>query len=247
MKFTSKKFLSLKIKQQHKKLSEIVRKIYEDYVKQDIKNDELIQFYNQICEWIGQKPILDFDLEQLSCSFHWHLSLSKQSLKEHRLLPCISSKDRQINSTRDFLPIDIYLDHLRSAHNVGSIIRTVEAMRIGAVHFSSEMMSTKHPQVIKTSMGSHAFVSCLECEDIKKLKKPLLVLETCDQAVSVYDYKFPSTFTLVLGNEEFGVSRSIFEQADVFLNIPMYGVKNSLNVANAFALVCGEIRRQKQF
>jgi tRNA G18 (ribose-2'-O)-methylase SpoU len=49
---------------------------------------------------------------------------------------------------------------------------------------------------------------------------------------------------LVLGNEALGVDRSVLEQCDGIVEIPLRGYKNSLNVATACAVVMFEILRR---
>jgi tRNA G18 (ribose-2'-O)-methylase SpoU len=47
----------------------------------------------------------------------------------------------------------------------------------------------------------------------------------------------------VVGNELTGVSPSVIAQADLALEIPMAGVKQSLNVAVAFGIAAFELGR----
>ena len=49
---------------------------------------------------------------------------------------------------------------------------------------------------------------------------------------------------LVLGNEVTGVPPSVLDQLDVIVEIPTFGVKNSLNVAACAPIVVYEILRQ---
>ena len=48
---------------------------------------------------------------------------------------------------------------------------------------------------------------------------------------------WPQRLVLVLGNEEYGPSPSAMAAYDAFVTLPMFGRKNSLNVANAAAEV----------
>jgi tRNA G18 (ribose-2'-O)-methylase SpoU len=143
-------------------------------------------------------------------------------------------------------PIAIYLDNLRSAHNVGSVIRTVEALAIGSLYFSCQTPFITHQQVQNTAMGSTQWVSCYQGVDLSSLPRPIVVLETSPEALSLYEFIFPSSFTLVIGNEEYGCSDETLKLADYLVEIPLRGCKNSLNVANAFAIAAGEISRQKR-
>jgi len=51
---------------------------------------------------------------------------------------------------------------------------------------------------------------------------------------------------IIMGNEEFGINTDIINLTDFKTIIPMYGVKNSLNVSNAFSIVCSKMRELEQ-
>jgi tRNA G18 (ribose-2'-O)-methylase SpoU len=138
----------------------------------------------------------------------------------------------------------VYLERLRSAHNVGSILRTVEGLGLGTVYFAEGTPFIDHHQVKSCSMESYNWVNCFKIHSLSELPRPLILLETGDDATGVHEFQFPDTFTLAVGNEETGCSDSLLAAADCIVQIPMRGRKNSLNVANAFALTAGEIVRQ---
>ena len=60
-----------------------------------------------------------------------------------------------------------------------------------------------------------------------------------------FPFNYYSIFTLILGNEEYGISDKVLKEVDFLIKIPMMGRKNSLNIANAFAIAAYEIRRKK--
>lgn len=240
--FSEKKFLMLPFERQHKKLAELLRFAYEQLNKKEISEE--IRVYNQLCTWINAKPLESLSFKNIADRYHWHLQTANQSLKEHRLLPAIRKGDRQEGSVP--WEIDIYLDHLRSAHNVGSILRTTEALALGSVYFSTDTPFIDHKQVQDASMGTYQWLNCYQGPCFKTLKRPLIAIETSDEALCLYDFLFPEAFTLVMGNEEYGCSDQVLAEADILIEIPLRGRKNSLNVANAFAMVAGEIQRQKR-
>ncbi len=241
--FTKKKFLKLDIKKQHKKLSEILRQIYEKLLlKQYI--DHLLKHYLQLCNWIGIQPLKSKDLKDIADRYHLHLKKANINLKEHNLLPTIRSIDGK-NKEQPFLKNAIYLDGLRSAFNVGNIIRTAEALRIGKIYFNEKTPFIDNEKVQKTSMGSYQLIKCINKFDLKDLPKPFIGLDTSNKSISLYDFIFPEKFTLILGNEEYGISNKMLQKIDYLVEIPMLGFKNSINVASAFAICSSEIRRQK--
>ncbi len=232
--FTQPKFLSLKESQQHKKAGEILRKIHEG-------DKTYLPLYRSIESWLSLLPLDLTSPEQLSNRFHYHLSLAKLSCQEHRLLHV-----RHFDTPSDipFLPIHIYLDRLRSAFNVGSILRTVEAFRLGTVHFCPKTPTPFHPKVQKASMGASSLVPYIESADYTELPRPWICLETASPSQNLRNFPFPKKFTLFLGNEETGITKDILIKADTIVEIPLVGSKNSLNVAAAFAIAAAEIRAQ---
>lgn len=241
---SERKFHQLTPQQQHKRCADILRNIYQSMQSNEAGQEYLLQSYLQMLKWMGY-PKIQFTLnpQNISDAFHLHLEKAGLALKEHNLLSPQRRGDRTTSSAP--WPIDIYLDNLRSAHNVGSILRTVEAFALGNVFFSLQTPFIDNPKVQKTSMGTLDNLTCSQGITLNQLKKPIIALETCRDALNLFSFTFPESFTLVLGNEEYGCSSTTLEQADYRLEIPLRGKKNSLNVANAFASVATEIARQK--
>lgn len=241
--FTKPKFLSLDFKQRHKKCAELLRSYYEKLHKGQSLDPDAFFYYNQLLAWLKEEPYANHDLKSLSNQYHWHLARAGHSLKEHNLLPHIRTGDRTPQS--GFPETAIYLDNVRSAYNVGSILRTAEALRIGKVYFSPKTPFIGNEKVDRTAMGAAQIVPCFQNIPLSSLPRPIIALDTSDEALSVSDFLFPETFTLILGNEEYGISNESLQCADYLIQIPLLGAKNSLNVACAFAIAAAEIRRQK--
>lgn len=238
-----RKFLGLSSEKQHKICAETLKSAYLKLLNgQDFSSEA--EDYQQLCTWMSTAPqeILQ-NAQNISNLYHFHLKRADISLREHDFLPHVRKGDK-VDKNPEFLPHTIYLDHLRSAHNVGSILRTVEAFALGEVFFSPMTPYIDHPQVVNTSMGCHQWVNCRQNVSIDLLPRPMIALETSHRAISLYEYTFPSIFSLVIGNEEYGCSDEVLETADVIIEIPLMGRKNSLNAANAFAIAAAEIRRQ---
>ncbi|HRW58730.1 MAG TPA: TrmH family RNA methyltransferase [Chlamydiales bacterium] len=240
--FTEKKFNELDLQKQHKKCAELIREIYEEVLRGNLQHEKLKQ-YNTQAKWLSIPQIENFDLKTLSNTYHLHLSKANLTLKEHNLLPEIRRTDR-LTEKEGFQDNCIYLDQVRSAYNVGNILRTAEALRIGKIYFSKNTPFINNHKVIKTSMGAYEFIPCYNEAELKDLPRPFIGLDTSDEAIPVYDFIFPKRFTLLLGNEEFGLSDSSLKEIDYLLEIPMLGRKNSMNIASAFAITAGLIRKQ---
>jgi tRNA G18 (ribose-2'-O)-methylase SpoU len=238
LQFTKRKFLSLDLKQRHKKCAEQLRICYER-LRQNEEPD-----FSEYDAWIAWMKLLPFrysDKKALADRYHWHLQEAGLFLKEHNLLPFVRKLDRAPKT--DFLPNAIYLDNVRSAYNVGSILRTVEALRIGTVYFSEKTPFIDNEKVQRTAMGAAEIVPVQRGTLLSALPRPLIALETSDEGYTLEDFTFPDRFTLILGNEEYGVSDESLMLADELVQIPLCGMKNSLNVACAFAIAAAKIRR----
>lgn len=176
--------------------------------------------------------------EEIELRFHSHSLASGRGLAEADFLQ-LSIGDR--TTAEEWLNIHTYLDGLRSCHNVGSILRTVEAFRLGPVYFSGDMMPKNHPQLQKTSMGAWQHVTIKQNEEPPR---PWIALETVPEAPPFNEWIYPVGCSLIVGNEERGINNDLLKRADAVVTIPLAGYKNSLNVANAFAILAAEVAMQ---
>jgi 23S rRNA (guanosine2251-2'-O)-methyltransferase len=148
-------------------------------------------------------------------------------------------------------PIYVVLDNLRSAFNVGSIVRSADCARVQKVFFCGITAHPPNSKVIKTAMGAMDYVAWEYCpttveavEKIKKEKVKVIGLEVTDASKPFDQLNYPNPIGLVVGNEALGISREVLEMADEIVQIPMLGFKNSVNVAVAFGVVVFEVVRQ---
>ncbi|MBD3241798.1 MAG: TrmH family RNA methyltransferase [Chitinivibrionales bacterium] len=141
-------------------------------------------------------------------------------------------------------PLYIVLDNLRSAFNVGAIFRLCDAMRVEGLLLCGYTAHPPHVKLEKTSLGTidyvpwHWFPTALEAVSwLRERGIAVWAAETCSHAVPYTQATWPERVALVLGNEALGVSRNVLEACDTVVEIPLYGFKNSVNVATACAVV----------
>jgi 23S rRNA (guanosine2251-2'-O)-methyltransferase len=149
------------------------------------------------------------------------------------------------------LPLVAILDNLRSAFNVGSIFRTSEAARIEEIVLCGITPYPPHPQIDRTGLGTvdrvrwRHFVSTVDAiKDLRRRAVPVWAVELTEEARSLREIAFPRPVALVFGHERAGVSPEVLRAADGTVKIPLYGRKNSLNVASAYAVLVFEVLRQ---
>ncbi len=141
-------------------------------------------------------------------------------------------------SERTVFPHFLYLDHLRSPYNVGSIFRSAEAFGVERIYLSPGSASPLHERAKRTSRGTVDGVSWdyRELEDTEDM--PVFALET--GGTDITSFEFPGRGICIIGSEETGVSPSALERAEKSLgrvSIRQYGVKGSINVASAVAVL----------
>ncbi len=147
------------------------------------------------------------------------------------------------------------LDNVRSAYNVGSILRSAEGLGLRHLYLAGITPAPGSPKVGKTALGAEVSVSWSYHNNgldlVRQLRdrgRPVWVLENMptskpiDAMATVADGG--PVPVLVVGNEQTGVDPGIIELSDERLCIPMVGTKASFNVAIAFALAAYLLTRR---
>jgi len=177
--------------------------------------------------------------------------IEKKTLDYSSLVSC---KDKIAPTNAKPMPISIIFEHIRSAHNVGSMLRTCEAMGVAKVYLCGYTAGPEHKSVAKSSCGSHTMLDYEPYRDtvslITKLKsqnKIILGLETAHTAISLQDidsFVIPQhKYVFVVGNEGHGISAPVLQSCHKLIRVPMFGSKNSLNVSVCLAMVLWEFRK----
>lgn len=148
-------------------------------------------------------------------------------------------------------PLTIILDNVRSAHNVGNILRAAEAARVSEVQLCGITPGPPNPKVLKTAVGSAEYVpysrSGSTLEAVRNLQRKgvhVLGVETTSKSMPMWKTCMPQPLALVFGNELVGVHADVLEACDGLVCIPTNGIKNSLNVATCASILMWEAMRQ---
>lgn len=166
--------------------------------------------YYYLLNILGESPA-DWDMVDEGGNIDW----SKRMVKEHYL----------------------YLDHLRSPYNVGSIFRSSESFGVQKIYLSSGCASPEHPRSRRTSRDTVDGVLWGEM-DLSDIDMPIFALELGGKDLS--EFEFPKCGICIIGSEESGVSKEALAYADASLgrvSIKQYGAKGSINVSAATAIL----------
>jgi len=131
---------------------------------------------------------------------------------------------------------------VRSAFNVGSIFRTAEAARATHLHLCGITPYPPNVQLDRTALGTALRVPSTH---YRQTRDAILALraegvtihavEIDSRARSFRETPLPRPGALVFGHEVAGIDPEILAIADAIVALPMWGRKNSLNVA----VTCG--------
>ena len=148
------------------------------------------------------------------------------------------------------IPISILVENVRSVHNVGSIFRSADGFGADKIYLTGYTAHPPREDLHKTALGAEDTVPWEYYENpldaaevIKKQGIPLILIEQTKQSKSMYeiDLEFPLCF--IVGNEVSGVSEELSNMANIHVELPMRGVKQSLNVSVAAGVVGYEFAR----
>ncbi len=147
-------------------------------------------------------------------------------------------------------PFYVICDNIRSLENIGSIFRTADALSVDKIFLCGICGKPPHHKISKTALGAEKWIDWEHCgktwQVVDRLKKENVLIVALEQEKNALLYtKFKPKFPLVLiiGNEVKGISSSVLKRADKIIFLPMFGKKESLNVAVAFGIAGYEIRR----
>jgi 23S rRNA (guanosine2251-2'-O)-methyltransferase len=157
----------------------------------------------------------------------------------------------------DVRTIVLIVHNVRSTHNVGSLLRTAEGLGVKKVYLTGYTPYPKHAQdarlphiankldqqIHKTALDAENLVEWAYEPDVsvvlQKLRAEAFVIgatEQTSEAVPLPEWQPPEKIALIVGREVEGIEPEVLEQADVHLEIPMFGTKESFNVVQAAAM-----------
>jgi tRNA G18 (ribose-2'-O)-methylase SpoU len=153
--------------------------------------------------------------------------------------------------------------NLRSTHNVGSILRTADCLGADMVYLTGytpypalknddrlpHLAKKLDTQIHKTALGAEISTKWAHNPDIYQVISDLrakniaiVALEQASGSKPLPDFIPKDNTALIVGNEITGLDKQILDIVDQIVEIPMSGVKESLNVAQATAIGLYKLR-----
>ncbi|MDD3156575.1 23S rRNA (guanosine(2251)-2'-O)-methyltransferase RlmB [Anaeromusa sp.] len=148
-------------------------------------------------------------------------------------------------------PLLVVLDELEDPHNLGAVLRSVDAAGAHGVIIPKRRSCPLSTTVAKTSAGAVEYVPVARvsnlAQTLDKLKKAGIWVAGCDMdgTENYFEASLKGPLALVIGGEGRGLGRLVKEHCDFLVRIPMQGHVNSLNASVACSLVLYEAVRQR--
>lgn len=147
-------------------------------------------------------------------------------------------------------PFFIILDGITDTHNLGSIIRTADAVGAHAVIIPKRRSVQITPIVAKASAGAVEYLPVCKVTNIvntiKTLKENGLWIAAVDMdGQTFYQQNLGGPLGLVVGSEGEGISRLVKQNCDFTVSMPMSGNVTSLNASVAGGILLYEVYRQR--
>ena len=144
----------------------------------------------------------------------------------------------------------LILENIRSAHNVGAMFRTADGAGVSKIFLCgytptpTDRFGRVQEEIKKTSLGASETMDwekVNECVDvIGRLQTEgvnVVAIEQTESSQTLGSLNLNDDIAYVLGNEVDGVSAEVLEAADLVVQLPMLGDKESLNVSTTAGIV----------
>ena len=145
----------------------------------------------------------------------------------------------------------VILDRICDPGNMGTIIRTAEALGIDSIFLSKGCVVLYNPKVIRATMGAIFHIPIIQGCDISYLITHLksnnvnIVCTHLDGDKAPYNIDFKKSTAILIGNEANGVLGQYKNEADELVKIPMVGKVESMNASISSAIIFYEVLSQR--
>lgn len=148
-------------------------------------------------------------------------------------------------------PIYLVLDNVLDTYNIGSLFRLADAIAAEKLFICGASEYPPSSKIHKSAVGTEAWVNWSKAKSaqniIASLKTKGVQIIAVEQGKKATDYRrlitemvrFPCA--IVVGHETRGVSKAVLKQADLIIEIPMFGINHSFNVWGSAAVVAYKI------
>jgi len=147
----------------------------------------------------------------------------------------------------------LLLDCLEDPQNLGTLLRTAEAVGVHGVVIPKHRAVGITPAVVHASAGAAEHLQVMRATNLTRVIRELkgrgvwvIGLENRPQAQLYSQFDLSGPLALVVGSEGRGIRRLVLQSCDVVLRLPIRGHIGSLNAAVAGSIALYEAWRQRE-
>jgi len=246
------------------------RNKYQQFFVEGVKAINYALEYNWPIQWFvysREKPLSAWAeeiLRQSQAELHLELpyqlmvQLSEKEAETSELIAVVGMVPHELSRIRlkDDLLVVVF-DRPASHGNLGTLIRSCEALKVDALIITGHAVDLYDPKTIRASMGTFFAVPTFRLPShhevlpwLAKVRTKFpafqIVGATAKAALPVDEADLTKPTALLIGNETYGLSNNYQESCDLLVRIPMYGAITSFNVACAASIILYETDRQRR-
>jgi 23S rRNA (uridine2479-2'-O)-methyltransferase len=146
----------------------------------------------------------------------------------------------------------VVLDRPNSPGNVGSVLRSADALGVAGVIITEHAADVYDPKTVRASRGALFAVPAIRVDSpsdavawLRRHQEMALVGTSEDADHPLWEHDFRGPTALIIGNETIGMSAFWTDACDSVVGIPMTGSASSLNATVAGSITLYEVTRQR--
>ncbi len=168
--------------------------------------------------------------------------LDRMNSKQLRKIKPINGEDKMIKRN----PIYFVLDNVLDTYNIGSVFRLGDAIAAEKIYICGESEYPPSSRIHKAAVGTEEWVPWEKrdsaIEIVRELKSKNIFIVAIEQDERSIPFTLLSTkinlpIALVVGHETHGVSKEVLDEADLIIELPMFGINKSINVWGSLAII----------
>lgn len=147
-------------------------------------------------------------------------------------------------------PFFVVTEHIEKPGNLGTILRSCDGVKVDAAIVCDPCTDIYNPNVVRASIGSLFTQPVIEASSdeiisLFKEKDIKIVATTPNTDKIYYEVNLKEKLAIIVGTEQYGLSKKWLENSDINVRIPMKGIADSLNVGAATTIMLYEVLRQR--
>ena len=147
-------------------------------------------------------------------------------------------------------PFFLVAEQIEKPGNLGTIMRSSDAVKVDGLILCDSKTDIYNPNVVRASTGNLFTLPIAEATTAETIpwlkKKGVRILSTSPHVDALYtDVDLTGPVAVVVGAEQYGLTKPWIDEADLAVRLPMLGEADSLNVATATAILLYEVVRQR--